>query len=230
MSYRAVGCSGTDWRPRPSELSGPLDRRELSVLLTDWELYGGKVRWLSPGEVWVHVPSALHQDYAPQGFPHLLPAHLPAFGQILDLDPFLAFLHVYLSFLPAWGFLGGQIAILIITSHFNHIERDLSSTLFSFWNSDIRIKNSYGATNRFAAGMWMNQGGEGPGIWGQIFILDLEITEFRLSPEWQGSLFSDFLRVHQRCEPKWCWFSSNRVVFIFKQWEEWYTKAVSFWL
>ena len=30
------------------------------------------------------------------------------------------------------------------------------------WNSDIRIKDSYGATNKCAAGIWMNQGGESP--------------------------------------------------------------------
>lgn len=30
------------------------------------------------------------------------------------------------------------------------------------WNSDIRIKDSYSAANQFAAGMWMNHGGESP--------------------------------------------------------------------
>jgi hypothetical protein len=31
-----------------------------------------------------------------------------------------------------------------------------------FWNSDIRIKDSYGTANQFASGMLTNQGGESP--------------------------------------------------------------------
>ncbi len=30
------------------------------------------------------------------------------------------------------------------------------------WNSDIRIKDNYGAANGFPTIMWMNQGGESP--------------------------------------------------------------------
>jgi len=37
-----------------------------------------------------------------------------------------------------------------------------SSLNYPNWNSDIRINDSYGTANRFAAGMWMNQGGESP--------------------------------------------------------------------
>jgi hypothetical protein len=30
----------------------------------------------------------------------------------------------------------------------------MSRVFFTFWNSDIRIKDSYGTANRFTASMW----------------------------------------------------------------------------
>jgi hypothetical protein len=41
-------------------------------------------------------------------------------------------------------------------------ESNFSSELRYPWNSDIRVKDSYGTANRFGPGMWMNQGGESP--------------------------------------------------------------------
>lgn len=39
---------------------------------------------------------------------------------------------------------------------------EMSTRITKIWNSDIRMRDSYGAANRCAAGMWMNQGGESP--------------------------------------------------------------------